>query len=94
MSVELVLRTNAGMPDPGLRLPASALISAPNGSAVLRLDDNKAQRVPVEVLATTDDGVILSGVSEGDRIVTRGASLIRDGQIVAPLSPSETRYPE
>lgn len=94
MSAELVLETEPSRLTSGLRLPASALISAPSGSVVLRLNGDTAHRVPVDVVATMDSGVILSGVSNGDRIVTRGAALIRDGQTVVPLDPSQTRYPE
>ncbi|MGB3455993.1 MAG: hypothetical protein WBA35_06495, partial [Litorimonas sp.] len=82
------------VPDSGLTLPSTALLSAPQGSAVIRLDGDVARRVPVRVLATTDRGVVLSGVSDRDRIVTRGAALIRDGQTVVPLDPDQTRYPE
>ncbi|MEM7729107.1 MAG: efflux RND transporter periplasmic adaptor subunit [Pseudomonadota bacterium] len=94
MSAELVLTESRNVPVSGLSLPATALLSAPQGAAVIRLDGDVAQRVPVRVLATTDRGIVLSGVSERDRIVTRGAALIRDGQTVVPLDPDQTRYPE
>lgn len=94
MSAELIFAEAKSVPNAGLRVPATAVLSAPAGSAVIRLDGDTARRVPVDVLDTTDQGLILSGVTARDRIVTRGAALIRDGQTVVPLDPAQTRYPE
>lgn len=94
MSAELVFMDARVVPDSGLTLPSTALVNAPQGAVVVRLEGDTARHVPVSVLATSDQGVTLSGISKRDQIITRGASLVRDGQLVVPLDPDQTRYPE
>ncbi|MDJ0655071.1 MAG: efflux RND transporter periplasmic adaptor subunit [Xanthomonadales bacterium] len=69
-------------------IPLSAVIQDPNGSFVFLLNpeaDGKAviSRRPVTVGELTEDGLeIISGLESGDRVVTAGVSVIRDGQRV------------
>jgi membrane fusion protein (multidrug efflux system) len=82
----LVLREN---PE-ALVIPEEALI--PQGAEVFvyRVDAGKAQRIAVKPGLRTDGKVeILSGLSEGDQVVTAGQlRLQRDGQEVRIIDPS------
>ena len=83
----LVLREN---PE-ALVIPEEALI--PQGAEVFvyRVDAGKAQRIAVKPGLRTDGKVeILSGLSEGDQVVTAGQlRLQRDGQEVRVIDPSK-----
>jgi multidrug efflux pump subunit AcrA (membrane-fusion protein) len=64
-----------------LSVPSSALVGRGSGSAVYVINDDKVKLTPVQLAASGEDRVaIRSGVSEGDRIVTKGAERLRDGQ--------------
>lgn len=66
-------------------IPAIALIDArADQGVVFVIDaDGKARRRAVETGGVTDAGVsILKGLVAGDRVITRGASMVRDGDIV------------
>lgn len=66
-------------------IPAIALIDArADQGAVFVIDaEGKARRRAVETGGVTDRGVsILKGLSVGDRVITRGASMVRDGDAV------------
>jgi membrane fusion protein (multidrug efflux system) len=82
----LVLREN---PD-ALVIPEEALI--PQGAEVFvyRVEGGKAMRTPVKPGSRTDGKVeILSGLAEGDQVVTAGQlRLQRDGQEVRVIDPS------
>ena len=46
--------------------------------------ENKARRRAVETGGVSDRGVtILQGLAEGDKVITRGASMVRDGDPVS-----------
>jgi membrane fusion protein (multidrug efflux system) len=83
----LVLREN---PD-ALVIPEEALL--PQGAEVFvyRVDAGKAQRIAVKPGLRSDGKVeILSGLSEGDQVVTAGQlRLQRDGQEVRVIDPSK-----
>ena len=67
------------------RVPALSLIDARADQGVVYVIDeqNIARRRPVETGGVDADGVvILSGLAPGDRVVSRGAALIRDGDPV------------
>jgi|JI10StandDraft_1071094.scaffolds.fasta_scaffold00114_62 RND family efflux transporter MFP subunit len=66
-------------------IPAIALIDARADQGVVFVIDaeGKARRRPVETGGVTDAGVsILKGLVAGDRLITRGASMVRDGDAV------------
>jgi len=66
-------------------IPAIALIDARADQGVVFVIDaeGKARRRPVETGGVSDLGVtILKGLAAGDRLITRGASMVRDGDAV------------
>lgn len=66
-------------------IPAIALIDARADQGVVFVIDTegKARRRAVETGGVTDAGVsILKGLAAGDRVITRGASMVRDGDAV------------
>jgi RND family efflux transporter MFP subunit len=66
-------------------VPAIALIDARADQGIVYVVDaeGRAKRRAVETGGVTDDGVvILKGLAEGDRVITRGASMVRDGDQV------------
>ena len=73
-------------------VPAIALIDARADQGIVFVVDaeGKARSRAVETGGVTDDGVvILKGISEGDRVITRGASMVRDGDQVRVAVASE-----
>jgi RND family efflux transporter MFP subunit len=67
-------------------VPAISLIDARADQGVVYVVDaeNKARRRAVETGGVSDRGVtILKGLSEGDSVITRGASMVRDGDAVS-----------
>lgn len=75
----------AERPD-ALFVPEEAILFAGPQRYVYRVgEDRKAQRVIVEIGARQSGKVeILSGLSEGDRVVIEGMQGVRDGQAVRP----------
>ena len=66
-------------------VPAISLIDARADQGVVFVVDaeGKARRRAVETGGVKDEGVaILQGLQEGDRVITRGASMVRDGDAV------------
>jgi multidrug efflux pump subunit AcrA (membrane-fusion protein) len=62
-------------------VPAAAVFTAENGSAVWVVRDGKAVRAPVTVGVQGEELVqILSGLRPGDRVVTSGADRVSAGQ--------------
>ncbi len=73
-------------------IPAISLIDARADQGVVFVVDaeGKARRRAVETAGVSDDGVvILKGLAEGDRVITRGASMVRDGDVVRIAVASE-----
>ncbi|WP_140936888.1 efflux RND transporter periplasmic adaptor subunit [Sphingobacterium lumbrici] len=67
----------------GLLVPAEALIPIQNGKKVFLLKDGKAFESLVETGARTEDDVlILSGIEEGDTVLTSGMMSLRNGNSV------------
>jgi RND family efflux transporter MFP subunit len=67
-------------------VPAISLIDARADQGVVFVVDGegKARRRAVETGGVSDSGVtILQGLQEGDRVITRGASMVRDGDTVS-----------
>ena len=77
---------HAGLGAAEYLVPAIALIDARADQGMVFVVDgkDKARRRPVETGGVSDRGVtILSGLSDGDRVITRGASMVRDGDAVS-----------
>ena len=67
-------------------VPAISLIDARADQGVVFVVDaeGKARRRAIETGGVSDRGVtILRGLSDGDRVITRGASMVRDGDAVS-----------
>jgi RND family efflux transporter MFP subunit len=67
-------------------VPAISLIDARADQGVVFVvdGDGRARRRAVETGGVSDRGVtILKGLQDGDRVVTRGASMVRDGDAVS-----------
>jgi multidrug efflux pump subunit AcrA (membrane-fusion protein) len=64
-----------------LSVPGSALVGRAGGQAVFVVENGKVRLRPVQVAADGDDRVaVASGLREGERVVSRGAERLRDGQ--------------
>jgi multidrug efflux pump subunit AcrA (membrane-fusion protein) len=64
-----------------LSVPGSALVGRAGGQAVFVVEGGKVHLRPVQVTADGEDRVaIASGLREGERVVSRGAERLRDGQ--------------
>jgi HlyD family secretion protein len=62
-------------------VPGSALVGGSGGQAVFVVEGGKVHRRPVQVAADGEDRVaVASGLREGERVVSRGAERLRDGQ--------------
>lgn len=71
-------------------VPAIALIDARADQGVVFVIDDKgnARRRSVETGGVSDRGVtILKGLEAGDKVITRGASMVRDGDAVSIVNP-------
>ncbi len=64
-----------------LAIPRDALILRQDGSYVFRInDENKAERIAVDIGASSGDLVGVTGLlTEGDRVAVRGAENLREG---------------
>jgi membrane fusion protein (multidrug efflux system) len=66
--------------DKALVVASQAVLRLQNGTAVMRIENGRARQVPVELGPSRGDSVvILSGVSEGDRIITVGSFQVSEG---------------
>jgi HlyD family secretion protein len=64
-----------------LSVPGSALVGRAGGQAVFVVENGKVRLRPVQVAADGEDRVaVASGLREGERVVSRGAERLRDGQ--------------
>jgi HlyD family secretion protein len=64
-----------------LSVPGSALVGRGSGQAVYVIEDGRVRLRPVRVAADGEDRVaIAAGLREGERVVSRGAERLRDGQ--------------
>lgn len=71
-------------------VPAISLIDARADQGVVYIVDEKgvARRRAVETGGVSDRGVtILKGLEAGDKVITRGASMVRDGDTVSIANP-------
>ncbi|MDP2726846.1 MAG: efflux transporter periplasmic adaptor subunit, partial [Dehalococcoidia bacterium] len=66
-----------------LRIPAEALIKQQDGTFVFIVVGGKAKKQKIEVGAQQEGGVVvLSGLSQGDRVVVSGQAALKDGDPV------------
>ncbi len=75
-----------------LAIPRDALVLRQEGSYVFRInDENKAERVSVDIGDSAGDLIAVSGLlSEGDRVAVRGAENLREGaEVKIMMSSSE-----
>jgi multidrug efflux pump subunit AcrA (membrane-fusion protein) len=93
--VEIALKpTHQGLPD--IRIPTVALVAQArrkDGFFVWRYEPatGMVSKVPVTVGQLGGEGVpVLSGLAEGDLIVTSGSSQLQEGMSVRPLGDSST----
>jgi len=64
-----------------LSVPGSALVGRAGGQAVFVVEGGKVRLRPVQVAADGDERVaVASGLREGERVVSRGAERLHDGQ--------------
>jgi multidrug efflux pump subunit AcrA (membrane-fusion protein) len=62
-------------------VPGSALVGRSGGQAVFVVENGKVRLRPVQVAADGEDRVaVASGLRDGERVVSRGAERLRDGQ--------------
>jgi HlyD family secretion protein len=69
-----------------LAVPVSAIGSSPDGTTAMKVVDGRVSRVVVET--GIRDGAmieILSGLTEGDMIVTKAGAFVRDGDMINPV---------
>ncbi len=78
----------------GLAVPASAVAFEQGSKSVQVVRNDTVQKLPVSVGLVTGDLVeIKSGIKEGDLVVTRAGTFLRDGDVVRPIVP-EARLSE
>jgi RND family efflux transporter MFP subunit len=85
---EVVIAGRAGPQEAAVvhLVPAISLIDARADQGVVFVVDaeGKARRRAVETGGVSDRGVtVLKGLAEGDRVITRGASMVREGDAVS-----------
>jgi len=81
MTAELILNVDT---ESSLSIPLRAVIN-PGASrpSVFVVQGGMVRRVPIRIGRLTGDSVIVSGaLSEGDRIVTKGHTMLSDGDAV------------
>ncbi len=85
------VRVSASHETPGILIPATAIVAAPDGAlSVMRFvadagdgDTGTVSATPITVEpAPNGDFTLLSGLSDGDVIVAAGATALRDGDAV------------
>jgi multidrug efflux system membrane fusion protein len=71
-------------PMPAVTVPRSVVTLNEDGLIGLRIvgPDNVAHFAPVRIVDDTTDGLVVSGVPEGVRIIVAGQDLVRDGESV------------
>jgi multidrug efflux pump subunit AcrA (membrane-fusion protein) len=84
--VVILTRATAGAaPKAVLFIPAISLIDARADQAMIYVVDDTgvARRRAIRTEGVTDQGVaVVEGLKEGERVISRGASMVRDGDRV------------
>lgn len=73
----------------GLAVPASALLYSADGASVLVVQDGRVVSRKVE-LGLSAQGLteVRKGLSEGDLVVAKAGTFLRDGDLVRPVLPA------
>ncbi|WP_157778709.1 efflux RND transporter periplasmic adaptor subunit [Massilia violaceinigra] len=76
------------MATPQIKVPLTALYHEKNTTSVWVVDKGVARMVPVTIVGTSGNEVVLaSGVTSGQTVVTAGVNLLKQGQKVTILPP-------
>ena len=77
-------------------VPRSVITLSDEGDIGLRVvgDDNIADFAVVAMIDDTEDGLIVTGVPEGHRIIVAGQDLVRDGEKVIVVEPPPAEVTE
>ena len=88
-TVELATSGNGAA---GLRLPLTALVQQNGASAVWIVENGAVKLVPVQVVGQVRNDVLVSGqVAAGQKVVTAGVNLLKNGQKVRILTADVSR---
>lgn len=66
--------------DDGALVPRDALLLGPVDTRIARVAEGHADIVTVQVVATTAERALVTGIEPGDAVVTRGGERLRPGQ--------------
>ncbi|MDX2163852.1 MAG: efflux RND transporter periplasmic adaptor subunit [Gammaproteobacteria bacterium] len=69
----------AGSPTPLITIPQTAVVYDANGNYVYKIVNDVAVKAPVTILQTSKKEIAVSGLKEGDVVVTEGQLKISDG---------------
>ena len=74
----------------GNTVPFSSILYGPDGPVVQVVRNNRVETRRVRVgLTSGERAEVIDGVSEGDQVVTRAGSFLRDGDAVSPVPARE-----
>jgi multidrug efflux system membrane fusion protein len=81
MTAEILL---SAVPERAVVVPRSIITLSDEGAIGLRVvsDDDVAGFAPVTIIDDTPEGLVVTGLPEGLRIVTAGQDLVRNGETV------------
>jgi multidrug efflux system membrane fusion protein len=83
------IRLSAGMITAHSLTPALLALADDGTVGVKAVDEfNRVHFYPVEIVASTDDGVSVTGLPESLRVITVGQGFVVEGQIVEPVLDS------
>ena len=72
-------------------MPASAVIYADGDAFLQKVENGKVKTVPVKLGARADGYVeVVSGIAEGDEVVSRAGTFVADGDMVTPVRGEQT----
>lgn len=75
-------------------LPKPAIQTAPSRTYVAELKGETVGFRDIELVEVRDEGVLVRGLTPGQRIVVRGTAQLKDGDKVVPLDAESRRFPE
>ncbi|MEO8244962.1 MAG: efflux RND transporter periplasmic adaptor subunit, partial [bacterium] len=92
MSAEIDLAAKTA---PAVILPRSVVTLDPTGNLGVRVltDADTVTFLKVAIVDDTPDGMVLSGIAEGTRIIVSGQNMVTEGQKVAAVVSAEAAMP-
>lgn len=73
-----------------ISVPNSAVYQTPLDDFVYLVIKNKAKRVPIKIIAKEEEYMVITGpISNGEKIITTGASYLSNDQLVKVISTDE-----